>query len=107
EPGFLLEWDQKIINDAENPVEGVDYFMVSGIESWTDVPFVYKGPKPKDLDKVPNDAARTYIKTYMEQATYAMKNCTNNNGATESQDTDLDSQGHPYFFHKTTCIIEV
>ena len=76
EPGFLLEWDQKITNDADGATLGNDYFFVN-ING--QVPFAYKGPKPKDLNKVPNDAARQYINNYMQTASNAMLNCKNNN----------------------------
>lgn len=98
EPAFMLEWDQKVNNDnwmfempgaiegpADAPKLGRDYFMMTNIDNglYTNgvqgVPFVYKYPKAKDLDTVPNDAARKYIQNYMTTASAAMKNCAGNN----------------------------
>lgn len=89
QPGFLLEWDFKALtaDEEEDPdypgtylpaKEGEDYFLIDGINGSEKVPFVYKGPKPKDLNKVPNDAARQYIQNYMRTASATMKNCADN-----------------------------
>lgn len=69
EPGFLLEWDNKIT--TEPTTVGVDYFWLAGIGQ----PLAFKGPKVKELNAVPGNAARAYIISYMTQASAALLDC--------------------------------
>jgi hypothetical protein len=73
EPGFLLEWDNKVALSADqggdgNTAEGVDYFLLENIHQ----PFAFKSPKAGELDAVPGNAARAYIENYMARASAAI-----------------------------------
>jgi len=72
EPGFLLEWDHKLLDGTGDPATlGVDYFVLADVGQ----ALAFKGPKPKDLDAVPGDAARAFIAAYMAQASAALLDC--------------------------------
>ncbi len=72
DPGFLLEWDHKLIDGTGDPaVAGIDYFLVADIGQ----AFAFKGPKVKELNGVPGDAARVAIAAFMAEASAALLDC--------------------------------